>query len=141
MGTPPLPFLFVCFRPHLQQMKVPKPVSLLWTEFCFFFFLFMYLSSCQVVKFQSSVIISLISASFSHSHCHHPSAGHYGLMPELLLFFFAFCLFRAAPVAYGGSQARGLVRGTAANLHQSHSNLRSEPRLRPTLQLTATHDP
>ena len=39
------------------------------------------------------------------------------------------CLFRAAPVAYGGSQARGLIGAVAAGLRQSHSNARSEPRL------------
>ena len=42
-------------------------------------------------------------------------------------FFFVFCLFRAIPSAYGDSQARGLIRAVAANLHQSHSNTRSEP--------------
>ena len=47
-----------------------------------------------------------------------------------------FCLFRAAPVAYGGSQARDLIRAVGASLRQSHSNARSEPRLRPTPQLT-----
>ena len=31
--------------------------------------------------------------------------------------FFFFFLFRAAPVAYGGSQARGLIGATAAGLH------------------------
>ena len=35
-------------------------------------------------------------------------------------------LFRATPMAYGGSQARGQIRGTAAGLHHSHSNARSE---------------
>ena len=54
---------------------------------------------------------------------------------------FFFCLFRAAPVAHGGSQARGPVRDTAAGLHLSHSNARSEPWLRPTPQLTAMPDP
>ena len=44
-------------------------------------------------------------------------------------FFFVFCLFRAASVAYGDSQARGLIGPVAASLHQSHSNARSEPRL------------
>ena len=39
------------------------------------------------------------------------------------LFFFVFCLFRAAPVAYVGSQARGLIRATAAVLHHSHSHV------------------
>ena len=60
------------------------------------------------------------------------------------LFVCLFCLFafsRAALVAYGGSQARGLIRAVAAGLRHSHSNARSEPRLRPTLQLMATPDP
>ena len=38
------------------------------------------------------------------------------------MFFLPFCLFRAAPVAYGGSQARGPVGAAAAGLHHSHSN-------------------
>ena len=40
--------------------------------------------------------------------------------------FFFFVFSRAAPVAYGGSQARGLIGATAAGLHQSHSNTGSE---------------
>ena len=48
-------------------------------------------------------------------------------------FFFVFCLFWAAPVAYGGSQARGLIRATAAGLRHSHSSVGSKPRLPPTL--------
>ena len=59
-------------------------------------------------------------------------------------FFFFFGLFafsRAAPLVYGGSQARGLIGAVVAGLHQSHSNTRSEPRLRPTLQLMAMPDP
>ena len=48
------------------------------------------------------------------------------------IFFIFFCLFRAAPVAYGGSQARGLIGATDANLHHSHSNTKSEPHLWPT---------
>ena len=40
---------------------------------------------------------------------------------------FFFCLFRVAPAAYGGSQARGLIRAVAASLHHSHSHARSEP--------------
>jgi len=50
-------------------------------------------------------------------------------------------LFRAASVAYGGSQARGLIRAVANGLRQRHNNARSEPRLRPTPQLTAMPDP
>ena len=58
--------------------------------------------------------------------------------------FFFFCLFAvswAAPAAYGGSQARGLVGAVAASLRQSHSNVGYEPRLRPTSQLMAMPDP
>ena len=50
-------------------------------------------------------------------------------------------LFRAAPMAHGGTQARGLIGAVAASLHHSHSNARSKPHLQPTLQLTATPDP
>ena len=55
--------------------------------------------------------------------------------------FFFFLLFRADPVAYGGSQARGPIGAEAASLHHSHKNVRSEPCLRPTPQLMATPDP
>ena len=62
-----------------------------------------------------------------------------------LFFLFCFvCLFAiswAAPVAYGGSQGRGLIGAVATGLHHSHSNARSEPSLQPTPQLTATPDP
>ena len=67
--------------------------------------------------------------------------------PIIFIFIYSciyFCLFafsRAAPVAYGGSQARDLIGAVAAGLHQSHSNTRSEPRLQPTPQLTAIPDP
>ena len=56
------------------------------------------------------------------------------------MFSFVFCLFaisRATPVAYGGSQARCLIRAVAAGLRQSHSNAGSETHLQPTPQLTA----
>ena len=42
------------------------------------------------------------------------------------------CVLRAAPAAYAGSQARGLIRTTAAGVCHSHSNARSKLRLRPT---------
>ena len=38
------------------------------------------------------------------------------------LFLFLFLFFRAAPVLYGGSQAKGRIRATAARLHHSHSS-------------------
>ena len=43
-----------------------------------------------------------------------------------LVFFFSFHLFRATPMAYGGSQARGQIRAETAGLYHSHSNTRSK---------------
>ena len=54
---------------------------------------------------------------------------------------FFFCLFRAAAMAHGGSQAKGPIGAVATGQLQSHSNARSKPRLRPTPQLLATQDP
>jgi len=51
-------------------------------------------------------------------------------MTALFFFFFFFLVFsRAAPAAYGGSQARGLIGAVAAGLRQSHSNTGSKLRL------------
>ena len=62
--------------------------------------------------------------------------------PAFLLFSFLFIyFFRAAHAAYGGSQARGLIRATAAGLHQSHSNVGFEPHMWPTPQLMGMPDP
>ena len=50
----------------------------------------------------------------------------------LILFYFIYLFilsFRAAPEAYGSSQARGPVRVVAAGLCHSHSNSGSELRL------------
>ena len=53
--------------------------------------------------------------------------GSWTMFYFFFVFFFAFS--RAAPVAYGGSQARGPIGAVAAGLHLSHSNVGSEPRL------------
>ena len=62
-----------------------------------------------------------------------------------LIVLFYFCLFRAAPAAYGSSQVRVWIGAEATGLHHSHSNMGSEPCLRPAPQLmamlTATPDP
>ena len=47
----------------------------------------------------------------------------------MFFFFFVFSLFRAAPMAYGVSQARGPIGATATGLCHSHSNAESEPHL------------
>ena len=56
------------------------------------------------------------------------------------LFCFYFLLFRAIPMACGGSQARRLIGVVAPSLHQRHSNVGSELRLLPTPQLKETPD-
>ena len=56
-------------------------------------------------------------------------------------FFLIFRSLRFTLTAYGDSQARGLIGAVATGLCQSHRNARSEPRLQPTPQLTATPDP
>ena len=38
------------------------------------------------------------------------------MLLNFFFFFLVFCLFRATPVAYGGSQTRGLIRAVAAGL-------------------------
>ena len=56
----------------------------------------------------------------------------------------SFCLFtisRAAPTAYGGSQARGLIGAIVTGLRQSHGNTGSKLCLQPTPQLMAMLDP
>ena len=58
---------------------------------------------------------------------------------DRFVFFFFFCLFRAAPVAYGASQARGLIGAIAAGLHHKHSNARSKPIWAESVNYTATH--
>ena len=66
------------------------------------------------------------------------------VMLYLFFFLFVFVFFaisRAAPVAYGGSQARGLIGAVAAGIHPGHSNVGSELRLQPIPQLTAILDP
>ena len=60
---------------------------------------------------------------------------------QVLCLFFFFLLFRAASVAYEGSQARGPIGAAAAGLHHSHSNAGSKPSLRPTPQFMATLNP
>uniref|UniRef100_A0A8D1ZL36 Uncharacterized protein n=1 Tax=Sus scrofa TaxID=9823 RepID=A0A8D1ZL36_PIG len=49
-----------------------------------------------------------------------------------LFIYFYFLLFKATPVAYGGSQAKGQIRATAAGLHHSYSNAGFKMHLQPT---------
>ena len=56
----------------------------------------------------------------------------------IFLLLLLLCLFRAIPVAYGGSQARGPIRAVAAGLHHSHSNAGSETRQKMELQSSSS---
>ena len=56
-------------------------------------------------------------------------------------FFFSLFFLRAAPMVYGGSQARDQIRAAAIGPHHSQSNARSKLRLQPIPQLMATTDP
>ena len=59
---------------------------------------------------------------------------------QVFLFFFFFVfVFRAAPAAYGGSQARGPVGAVDASLHHSHSNAGSlTHRVRPGVESSSS---
>ena len=54
--------------------------------------------------------------------------------------FFFFLFFRAAPTAYGSSQARGWIRAVAAGLNHSHNNMGSKLHLPPIPQPMAMPD-
>ena len=79
---------------------------------------------------QISGVLFLVSVSPIHCPTNLSSLG----IPELQSlsshpFIYLFIYFRAAPAAYGDSQARGRIRAVAAGLYHSHSNSGSEPRL------------
>ena len=57
----------------------------------------------------------------------------------LFFSFLSFSLFRAAPMAHGGSQFP--IGAVAAGLHHSYSNKGPKPRLQPTPELTASPGP
>ena len=88
---------------------------------------------CKLLQFLLRFLLSLVICIWWKS-----------LTSNFLLFhpfFFSFFLFRAAPVAYGGSQARGQIGVVAASLCHTHSNTGSEVHLWPTPQLTPMPDP
>ena len=83
--------------------------------------------------------ISLIVVILSQYKCVSHQVVH--LQIYQILCYFILLLFRAAPAAYGGSQARGQIGAIAASLHHSHSNAESKARLRPTSQPMTMPDP
>ena len=57
------------------------------------------------------------------------------------LFVCFFCLFRAAPLAFGSSQARGRIGAVAAGQCHIHSHTRSEPCLWPNTTIHGNAGP
>ena len=116
---PPTEFWLLCI---FNNLKAFSPFNFLWV---LPLYLFLVSGECFLMIL---ICIFFCSSSFSFL--------------SFFLFFF-FCLFRAVPVAYGLSQARGQIGAVAASLSHSHShsNVGSKPYLRPTSQLMATPDP
>ena len=95
---------------------------------------------------------SVMTHSFLYVHIlyiyTHTEVGYISCVVEYDLiaypFLFVFCFFafsRAALMAHGNSQARGLIGAVATGLCQSHSNARTKPSLQPIPQLMAMLDP
>ena len=55
------------------------------------------------------------------------------------IFFFFFGLFRATPAAYGGSQARDLIKAVLPAYTTATVSVRSEPSLQPTPHCSQQH--
>ena len=92
---------------------------------CAYKYIYMYMHSFLKYYFPSWSIQEIEYISLRDT------VGPYCLSILFLSFVF---FFRAPPSTYGGSQGRGLIRAVASGLHHSHSNVGSEPCLRPTPQ-------
>ena len=107
-------------------------------------------SPCWSSTFPSLTSTEYLVIPYTHSFTQSPRSGlwnRYWSYPPIQrcgnwsTFQSLLGLFRAAPEAYGSSQAGGRIGAVAAHLHHSHSNTRSKLHLQPTSQLTATQDP
>ena len=66
-------------------------------------------------------------------------AGKGATLGKLFKVFFFFSLFRATPMACGGSQARDQIEAVATGLHHSHSNAGSLTHgARPRIELASS---
>ena len=83
-----------------------------WIGNLFFHF---YLFNCSLVELQCCVNLCYTAKWLSYTCIHSFSYS----------FLFFLLPFRATPAAYGGYQARGLIRAITTGLHHSHSNLGS----------------
>ena len=74
-------------------------------------------SFCIQLLFTGFMVSSVLPLQRIQHPCH--QSMNMFLSFFLSFFFWSFFLFRATPVAYGGSQARGLIGATTAGLHHS----------------------
>ena len=95
---------------------------------------------CLQKSVTSSLKMTLLSMSFHHSFPR-TSPNYPKLFLKSQIVLLSFFLFRATPIAYGSSQARGRIGAVAASLRHSHINVRSELHLQHTPQPAATLDP
>ena len=111
-------------------------------EVCDFIYLFFWSHPCDMQKFSNQGLNHWATRGFPFCLKFFPIflSNFYFYFSNIYLFIYLFLLFRASSVAYGSSQARGLIAAIAAGLHHSHSNIRSEPSLWPT-QLKAMPNP
>ena len=134
-------YLLEGLQGRIQSLPLPAPSGCQLSCTCG------HITPISALLFRSSSPRLLLSVSSTGSHTcgHRPTLIIQGccfISKSLIFFFFgSFCLFRAAPTAHRGSQARGPIRAVAAGLRHSHSHAGSEPHLQPTPQLTATPDP
>ena len=91
----------------------------------------MYIKNVNIYSHGFSISTFTHNRKYSYNHRRRQYCGG-----EVSFFF-----FKAAPKAYGGSQARGQIRAVTASLHHGHSNPRSKLCLPPTPQLMAAQDP
>ena len=138
-----LPWLIAASLHCCLQLRVaffPLCVSVFFVSLCPHFPL---LIKMPIIRFVATVCVHLTRLHLQKCWLQVRSRSQ---VPGVRISFFSssssfFCPFRAAPVAYGGSQAKGPIGAVAAGLHHSHSIAGSKPHLRPTPQLTATPDP
>ena len=88
-------------------------------------------SNQDSIYFQKFYNLDISNLNYMFSHLVYNSQIYLSsyLSISLHIYFCCCCLFRATPIPYGGSQARGPIRAIAAGLHHSHSNVGSEPHL------------
>ena len=139
-------YFFLVFLSYLLFGYLYIPLEMLFnvsTDFlmvslCIIFSVVMLRTISQTLKFSVYLELVLLFQSHEKISCDRTEVK----MKEYnsnTFFFLSFCLFRATPMALGGSQARGRIGAVASGLR--HSKAGPEHHLQPTPQLTTTLDP